>query len=91
MDPAAAGSNTMFTMENDSLKLLDDLQESMVNGTGGDFAGVNEMVRAYRSPAPPPALSTARCCQQRHALDAETARWCCFCVARWPSCSVRSS
>ena len=46
MDPATASSGGVFSMENDSLKLLDDLDESLANGTAGDFAGVNAQVGA---------------------------------------------
>lgn len=44
MDPAASSTDGMFSMENDSLKLLDDLDESISNGTAGEFAGVNAQV-----------------------------------------------
>ena len=46
MDPAASSTDGMFSMENDSLKLLDDLDESIANGTAGEFAGVNAQVGA---------------------------------------------
>ena len=46
MDPAATSTQGLFSMENDSLKLLDDLDESIASGTAGDFAGVNAQVGA---------------------------------------------
>jgi hypothetical protein len=44
MDPASSSTDGLFSMENDSLKLLDELDESIANGTGGEFAGVNAQV-----------------------------------------------
>ena len=100
MDPAATCTDGLFSMENDSLKLLDELDESIASGTAGEFAGVNAQVGApshspdpYRTAPLTPALALpARrwrsCCAARRS---QKRKWSICAAARRRSCSAKGT